>query len=319
MTHNALPRQSRRAWKEETSLARDPRWRGLYVAIATPIAADHAPDLARLAARALDLLAQGCDGVALFGTTGEGPVFPVADRRTGLEALLAAGIPPARLVVSASATAPADALALTRHAQAAGVVDILLTPAFFHKGLDDEGLFRFYADHVERAGAPLRLLLYHIPSVTGIGLGPDLIARLAAAFPGVVIGVKDSGFDWAFTLRLLERFPELQILTGEESHLPPALAAGGAGTICGMANFMAPLLRRLIDSDDPGERQRLLGQVVAAGRAIERAGSFHQGLRALVADQTGEPGWLRCLPPMSPLPDDRRRFLVGAFSELSEA
>ena len=222
-----------------------------------------------------------------------------------------------RLVVSASATAPADALELTRHAQAADVHDILLTPAFFHKAVDDDGLFRFYADHIERAaGAPLRLLLYHIPSVTGIGLGPDLIGRLAGAFPGVVIGVKDSGFDWAFTLGLVERFPELQILTGEESHLPQALAAGGAGTICGMANFMVPLLRRLIDREDPG--QALLDRLVAAGRAIERAGSFHQGLRALVADQTGEPGWLRCLPPMSPLPDDRRRALVSAFRRLTE-
>jgi 4-hydroxy-tetrahydrodipicolinate synthase len=301
-------------------LPRAPRWRGLYVAIATPIGVDYAPDPARLAARAEDLLAQGCDGIALFGTTGEGPAFPISDRRAGLEALLAAGVPPARLVVSASATAPADALELTRHAQASGVHDILLTPAFFHKAVDDEGLFRFYAYHIERAGgAPLRLLLYHIPSVTGIGLGPDLIARLAAAFPDVVIGVKDSGSDWAFTRGLLERFPELQILCGEESHLPQALAAGGAGTICGMANFMAPLLRRLIDSDDPGERQALLDLLVAAERAIDRAGSFHQGLRALVADQTGEPAWLRCLPPMSPLADDRRRALVAEFRALELA
>ena len=320
MTDNARPRQSRPRQEEDTSLPEDRGWRGLFVAIATPIGAHDAPDLARLAARAVALLAQGCDGIALFGTTGEGPAFAVAERQAGLEALLAAGIPPDRLVVSASATAPADALALTRHAQAAGVHDVLLTPAFFHKGVDDEGLFRFYAGLIERAGgAPLRLILYHIPSVTGIGLGLDLIGRLAAAFPGVVVGVKDSGFDWAFTRSLLERFPGLEILTGEESHLPQALALGGAGTICGMANFMAPLLRRLIDSRDPAATKVLLEPLVAVGRAIERAGSFHQGLRALVADQTGEPAWLRCLPPMSPLAEDRRRALVAEFHRLEPA
>ncbi len=319
MADKARPQQSRPRQEEETSLLENRGWRGLFVAIATPIGAEDAPDLARLAARAAALLAQGCDGIALFGTTGEGPAFPVASRCAGLEALLAAGIPPDRLVVSASATAPADALTLTRHAQAAGVHDVLLTPAFFHKAVDDEGLFRFYADHIERAAdAPLRLLLYHIPSVTGIGLGLDLIARLAAAFPGVVIGVKDSGFDWDFTRSLLERFPGLEILTGEESHLPQALALGGAGTICGMANFMAPLLRRLIDSRDPEASAALLEALVAVGRALERAGSFHQGLRALVADQTGEPAWLRCLPPMSPLVDDRRRALVSAFRRLAK-
>ncbi len=227
MTGNARPRQLRPRPEEETSLAEHRGWRGLYVAIATPIGAGDAPDLERLAARAAALLAQGCDGIALFGTTGEGPAFPVASRRAGLEALLATGIPPARLVVSASAIAPADALELTRHAQTCGVHDILLTPAFFHKAVDDEGLFRFYAGLIERSGGePLRLILYHIPSVTGIGIGIDLIARLATAFPGVVVGVKDSGFDWAFTRSLLERFSELEILTGEESHLPQALAAG---------------------------------------------------------------------------------------------
>ncbi len=295
-------------------------WRGLFVAIATPIGAGEAPDPERLAARAAALLAQGCDGIALFGTTGEGPAFPVADRCLGLEALLAAGIPPARLVVSASAIAPADALELARHAQASGVQDVLLTPAFFHKGVDDEGLFRFYAGLIERAGGkPLRLILYHIPSVTGIGLGLELIGRLAADFPGVVIGVKDSGFDWAFTQSLLERFPELEILTGEESHLPQALAQGGAGTICGMANFIPGPLRRLIDTEDARECQGLLDLVVALGRAIDHAGSFHQALRALVAELTAEPAWLRCLPPMSPLPEDRRRALIAEFHRLETA
>jgi 4-hydroxy-tetrahydrodipicolinate synthase len=160
-------------------------------------------------------------------------------------------------------------------------------------------------------------LLYHIPSVTGIGLGLGLIARLASAFPDVVIGVKDSGFDWAFTRSLLERFPELQILTGEESHLPQALDQGAAGTICGMANFMPGLLRRLIDTDDAHERQGLLDLLVAAGQAIERAGSFHQALRALVADLTGEPAWLRCLPPMSPLTEARGRALIAEFGRLN--
>ena len=256
---------------------------------------------------ARELLAQGCDGVALFGTTGEGPAFPVAARSAGLEALLEAGVPARRIVVSASAIAPADALALTRHALGSGVLDILLMPAFFLKAVDDEGLFRFYAEHIERAaggeraGGRLRLLLYHIPSVSGIGLSFDLIGRLASAFPEVVAGVKDSGFDLAFTRGLLERFPALQILTGAESQLPQALAAGGAGTICGMANFMPGLLRRLIDTADPRESAALLDLLVAAERAMDQSGSFHPALRALLADLTGEPAWQRCLAPMSPL------------------
>jgi len=309
---------------KETRLPERNGWRGLYVALATPLGADDAPDRALLAARARELLAQGCDGVALFGTTGEGPAFPVGDRMAGLEALLEAGIPAHRLVVSASASAPADALTLTRHALTSDVADVLLMPAFFLKAVDDEGLFRFYAEHIERAaggeraGRPLRLLLYHIPSVSGIGLSCALIERLASAFPEVVAGVKDSGFDLAFTRGLLGRFPQLQILTGAESQLPQALAEGGAGTICGMANFMPELMRRLIDTADPRERAALLDLLVATEQAMDRSGPFHPALRALLADLTGEPAWQRCLAPMSPLPENRRHALLAEFHRIRE-
>jgi 4-hydroxy-tetrahydrodipicolinate synthase len=304
----------------EASLPVNRPWRGLYAALATPLGAEGAPYLELLAARAAELLTQGCDGIALFGTTGEGPSFPVAERVAGLEALLAADIAPARLVVSTSAIAPGDALALTRHALSMGISDILLMPAFLQRAVDEDGLFRFYAEHIARAGSTrLRLLLYHIPQVSGIPLSPDLIERLATAFPDVVIGVKDSGADWPHTRRLLERFPALEILCGEESHLPLALALGGAGTICGLANVVPQLLRRLIASDEPEDSARLLALLQALGAAIERHATFAQGLRVLIAELTGEPAWLRTLPPLAPLAEAPRGALTAEFRELAAA
>jgi 4-hydroxy-tetrahydrodipicolinate synthase len=306
-----------RTQSQEARLLNDRNWRGLYVALATPLGAEGAPHLELLAARAAELLASGCDGIALFGTTGEGPAFQVAERIAGLDALLTAGIPPERLVVGASAAAAGDAALLTRHALSMGVSDVLLTPPFFLKAVDDDGLFRFYAEHIARAGSTrLRLLLYHIPPVTGIALPPEVIERLASAFPEVVIGVKDSGADWPHTRQLLERFPQLEILCGEETHLPQALALGGAGTICGMANFAPGLMRRLIDRRDSGEGAVLLDLLCRISEAIDHSGAFHRALRVLVADRTGEPAWLRCLPPMTPLPEEPRRALLARFHEL---
>jgi 4-hydroxy-tetrahydrodipicolinate synthase len=135
----------------------------------------------------------------------------------------------------------------------------------------------------------------------------------------VVIGVKDSGADWPHTRRLLERFPTLEILCGEETHLPQALAQGGAGTICGLANAVPRLLRRLIDSRDPGETAALLASLQALGEAIDRHATFPQGLRVLIAELTGEPAWLRTLPPLAPLADEPRRALTERFRELAAA
>ncbi len=132
-----------------------------------------------------------------------------------------------------------------------------------------------------------------------------------------MIGVKDSGADWPHTRRLLERFPRLEILCGEETHLPRALALGGAGTICGLANIVPQLLRRLIETQDADESLALLGLLQTLGEAIERQASFPQGLRVLIAEQTGEPAWLRTLPPLSPLAEEPRRALLAEFRELA--
>ena len=63
-----------------------PRENCLIVAITTPVDRDFRPDQQRLAARARMLLEQGCDGVTLFGTTGEGAELCVSDRMAALDA-----------------------------------------------------------------------------------------------------------------------------------------------------------------------------------------------------------------------------------------
>ena len=85
----------------------------------------------------------------------------------------------------------------------------------------------------------LRIYLYHIPQVSGAPLSVDLVARLAAAFPGIIAGVKDSAGDWENTQALLARVPQLAILVGHEPHLPRLLRAGGAGTICGVGQRLS--------------------------------------------------------------------------------
>jgi len=92
------------------------RVRGLWCANLTPLDRNGRLDGARMAAHIRILLGQGVDGVAPFGTTGEGPSFSVAERRTGLDGLLAAGLPAARIAAGTGASAFNDAVELTRHA-----------------------------------------------------------------------------------------------------------------------------------------------------------------------------------------------------------
>src|SRR6478736_1061246 len=144
----------------------------LWTAVLTPFNADYSCDVLRLAAHCRALLAQGCDGVALFGTTGEGPAIDARDRRRTLDALLESGLPPERFMVSASTATLSESVELARHAASSCGCPVLVMPPFlFRDGIGDEGVFRYYATLLDRVAlASFRVILYHIPGVSGIPL-----------------------------------------------------------------------------------------------------------------------------------------------------
>ena len=115
----------------------------------------------------------------------------MAQRAAGLSALQAAGIPADRIVAATGCAALAETIALTRQGVQSGCAGCLVLPPFFFKDVPEEGLFAWYARVIEAVADPrLRLFLYHIPQVTGVPVPVDLVARLAAAFPGIIAGVR---------------------------------------------------------------------------------------------------------------------------------
>ena len=286
--------------------------RGLWCAMLTPLDSSGGIDHGLLVAHAKSLLAQGVDGVAPFGTTGEGQSFAMTERLSGLVALLAAGIPAERLVAATGCAALTETIALTRHGVQAGCAACLVLPPFFWKDATDDGLFAWYAQVIEAVGDPrLRVYLYHIPQVSGTPLSVDLVARLAAAFPGVIAGVKDSAGDWANTQALLARVPQLAILVGHEPHLPRLMRAGGAGTICGVGNLFPALVRALLSPGvTPADEQRMATFIEIAFRQ-----PFLAGFKAILAEQTHNPGWRAVRPPLLPLADNARQSLLAALRE----
>ena len=290
--------------------------RGVWCATLTPFDAEGRPDHARLAAHLRRLFANSIDGVALFGTTGEGQSLSLAERRAGLDALLAAGIPASRVVAGTGCAALPETIELTRHAVQAGCTGALVLPPFFFKGVSEEGVYAGYARLIDAVDdARFRLYLYHIPQVTGVAIPHDVISRLTTTYHGVVAGVKDSGGDLTHTRQLLERFRTLAILVGHEPHLPAAVAAGGAGTICGVANLYPRLLRRLYDQSLAGNAGEDLARVKAFVASLDNVPLFG-ALKAMMSELTGDNGWDALRPPLLALDRDAR---PGWFATVKRA
>lgn len=286
----------------------------LVVAVTTPVTPDLQPDNALLAARCGELLAAGCDGVTLFGTTGEGTEFSVEDRMAALEAVIEAGIPPPRILVSVGALAIPDVVRLARHAsrQRTGGL-LLMPPCVYRGGITEDGTFRFYAAVIDRVGdAHAGFYLYHFPDISGVPVTPQVIRRLEERYPGAIAGVKDSGGDLGFTEALLRRFSHLSIYTGTEIHLPQAITMGARGTICGLGNVMPRLIRAMIDLPTAFDRQKLV-PLMASGDNILSRRPFIASVKAVLADATGNDAWSRVLPPMAELPLRERQWMIEDF------
>ena len=280
---------------------------GIHAAIVTPVGSDGAIDLGRWMALAHDLLADGgCHGIGVFGTTGEATSFAVAERCHALEGLLRSGVAPDRTIVGIGSCAIADTLALARHALAQGCTRLLALPPFYYKNVSDEGLFRAYAELIERvADSRLELLLYHFPQLTGVPLKAALIERLSAAFPTTLRGIKDSSGDLDHGLSLIRTFPDLAVFLGADQYLLEALDAGGAGTISSLANVTGHVSRRVNDafqSSDSGAATTAQADLTAIRKIVETR-PVVPAVKHVVAALRADPCWRRLRPPLVELPE----------------
>ncbi|MDC7785033.1 dihydrodipicolinate synthase family protein [Rhodoplanes sp. TEM] len=293
---------------------------GVFPATLTPVDADGEPNAALLAAHCRALLAEGATGFALLGTTGEANSLTPGQRMKLLEDLLAQGFDPTLFMPGTGNCAMKDAVALTRHALDLGCRGVVALPPFYYTPVSDDALFAVYARLIETVGhARPNIVLYHIPPMSRVPIVPAVIERLIEAFPGAVVGVKDSSGELANMTMLAKRFPQLSILAGADPLMLPLLREGGAGAITATSNVAMPLLAYLFRNfadpaaqDKVAAAQALLSEIREVTRTVPQIAA----LRALAAVRRGDPSWSNALLPNLPLTSAEDATLRAAVAPL---
>lgn len=286
------------------------RYSGVFAPVVTPFRDDLSPDASRLIAHCRWLLSQGA-GLAVFGTNSEGNSLSVPEKIELLERLVDAGIDPGRLLPGTGCCALSDTVNLTRRAVSLGCGGVLMLPPFYYKNVGVDGLFRSFAEVIERVASDrLRVYLYHIPPVAGVGVPVALVERLVAAYPEVVAGIKDSSGDWDNTRALLEGgWPDFRVFSGSESFLLRNQQAGGAGCISATANVNPSAIRRLCrEWREPGAAA--LQEQLDAVRAILQKRPVIAALKAIIAHYGKDPAWAAVRPPLEQLTGARTAALI---------
>lgn len=288
---------------------------GVLAPVVTPFKADLSPDADRLVQQCRWLLSQDC-GLAVFGTNSEANSMSVEEKLDLLDALAAGGIDVTRMMPGTGACAVPDAVRLSARAAALGCGGVLMLPPFYYKGVPDEGIFRYYAEVIERVGDDrLQIYLYHIPPVAQVPISLGLIERLIARYPKTVVGIKDSSGDWSNTKAMLERFPGWGIFAGSESFLLRTMRAGGRGCISATCNVNAAAIARLHREWQSAKADIMQAELDGIRSAI---GKFPMipALKATVAHFAEDPAWRRVRPPLVELDEAQRLEMISDLERL---
>jgi 4-hydroxy-tetrahydrodipicolinate synthase len=285
---------------------------GLSCAISTPFAADGSIDTTRLVAHARAVLADGCDSITLFGTTGEGFSIGVKEREGVFVAFKAAGFDFRRQIASGVLGASVEEAAdQSVQALRFDCKALLLAPPFYFKGVSEDGVVAWHTALFDRLGDACRdVILYNLPAHTGVVIGHDVVKRLRRSHGRVICGVKESSGTWDYADRMIKENSDLAILIGDERQLARAVRIGGQGAICGMANIYAKRLRPMVHGglDDP-----ILNSLVDTVVSYP----VLPGLKGLIADKHSDPAWLGVRAPLDALSPAMASALVAKCRALT--
>jgi 4-hydroxy-tetrahydrodipicolinate synthase len=308
----------------ENKILPSQRIRGVLAPVVTPFKADLSPDCERFIRHCQWLLSQNC-GLAVFGTNSEANSMAAEERSTLLDALVAAGIDPSRMMPGTGCCSITETVKLTTHAVKYGCAGVLMLPPFYYKKVSEEGLYRYFSEVVQRVGdTRLKIYLYHIPPVAIVGITPNLVERLLKAYPDAIAGMKDSSGDWNNTKTFLDAFAKngFDVFVGSESFLLANMRNGGVGTISATANVNAAAIHKLYrqwnTADDADQQQSRLN-VVREVFSNRRFPSMIAALKQAIDIYTNDPEWTRVRPPLVELTTQQAKLLAAELKTVAFA
>ena len=244
-----------------------------------------------------------------------------AERMTLLDALVAAGINPSRMMPGTGCCSITETVALTAHAVKHNCAGVLMLPPFYYKDISEEGFYRYFSEVVQRVGdTRLKIYLYHIPTVAIVGIATRLVERLRKAYPNAIAGMKDSSGDWKNTKIFLDTFASdgFDVFVGSESFLLANMRNGGVGTISATANVNPAAIHELYAADrrpdlqDLQTRLNLVRQVFSNRKFPSMIAALKQAIAIYRNDQE----WARVRPPLVELTTEQAKLLAAELKRI---
>lgn len=286
------------------------RFQGSFAAIPTPFA-DGAIDWAALRAHVEFLLARRTDGIVVCGTTGESSTLTDDERRSLIATtheLVRGRVP---VIAGVGTNDTRTTIEHARSAQAAGVDGLLVVTPYYNKP-SQRGLFLHYSAVAEAVAKPI--VLYNVPSRTGVDMTPEVVGELGKKYAHVV-AVKEALPSLERVKRLVAETP-VGVLSGDDASTADFMGLGAVGVISVLANVMPAEVSDLVRCAVKG------GDSVRAANLAEKTAPMTHALfiesnpvpaKAVLAELL--PGYrAEVRLPLAPLTAESRDAVLRAMS-----
>ncbi|MBN2279950.1 MAG: 4-hydroxy-tetrahydrodipicolinate synthase [Candidatus Marinimicrobia bacterium] len=210
-------------------------FQGIGTAIMTPFTEEMEVNYQDLRNIARMQVEAGTDSIVVLGTTGETPTITLDERKQIVKTIVEEIKGKIPVIVGTGTNSAVDVLKSNKMAEEAAADGLLIVTPYYNKS-SQEGLYQSFKLYANQTKLPI--ILYNVPSRTGVNLEIDTILRLHDECENI-IGVKEAGGNISFAAELIARRPgTLKVYSGNDDQTIPMMALGAEGLISVAGNII---------------------------------------------------------------------------------
>ena len=253
------------------------------------------------------IIEQGCHGVAIFGSTGQAQLIPIAEKISLLNKLSLSEYKK-NFLVGTGINSLGETINLMKISLSLGFKKFLIMPPAYYK-YEDAEVIKFYSKIVE-ALPESEIILYNFEKLCGYKFSLDCVKELVKRFPNQIVGVKDSTYNLYEKLKL----DNFSILPGSELKLLNGLEIGCSGIITATCNVTANLSRKVYDDFFSNNKQLSNEKLCDVRRAFDNY-NLISGLHTFYSKQNKI--YKNILPPLRLLNEKEEKNLMDILKNLN--
>ena len=222
--------------------------KGIYAASMSVLNQDLTLNIAKTIEHAEMVIENGCHGAAIFGSTGQAQLIPIAEKINLLNQL-AINKYKENYIIGTGLNSLGETINLMRVANSLDFKNFLIMPPAYYKYGDNE-VIDFYSKIVESI-PDSKIILYNFEKLCGYKFSVECVEKLVNRFPNQIIGVKDSSYNLFEKLKL----DNFSVMPGSESKLLKGLELGCSGIITATCNATSSIARKVYEDFNVGNEQ----------------------------------------------------------------